>query len=151
MEIRISVFTAMILMLCFAGCTARYTGGNDAVAQVDVFGVQLYSGKDYREINGVRAEEEPCLRGYVRTFDSLDIVVGYGFDGKVRKITTRNAGTAMFGVRPGMPLAEGKTRVLREGFRETASPFTFDLDRYSLTFLIKEKDTIFGLTLQAAE
>jgi hypothetical protein len=122
---------------------------NDIRDQVDVFGVQLFSDTDYREINGVKAEEEPCLRGYERTFDALDIVIGYGFNGKVRKITTRNIATAMFGIHPGMTFDEGRKKILLTGFSESTSPFTFRSNRYSLTFLVDDKSTIFGLTLQS--
>jgi hypothetical protein len=140
-----------VLILLLAGCAGIHLEPNDVRNQVDVFGVQLFSDTDYRVINGVTAEEEPCLRGFERTFDALDIVVGYGFNKKIRKITTRNAATRMFGINPGMPFAEGRKRILQTGLVETASPFTFSSNRYSLTFLVDDKDTIFGLTLQAIE
>jgi hypothetical protein len=149
MTIRKASLIALFLLL--AGCTARYAGHGDIRRQIDVFGVQPYSATDYREIQGVKAEEEPCLRGYERTFDALDIIIGYGFNGKVRKITTRNPATAMFGIRPGMTFKEGRARILREGFREDVTPAAFSSGPYSLTFLVDDKDTIFGLTLLVGE
>lgn len=140
-----------VLLLLLVGCTVQHTAPNDIRNQVDVFGVQLFSDTDYREINGIKAEEEPCLRGYERTFDALDIVVGYGFNGKIRKITTRNVSTSMFGVQPGMTLGKGRKKILETGFSETTTPHTFRLGRHSLTFLVDDKDTIFGLKLQAIE
>ena len=116
--------------------------------QIDVFGVQLYSTVDYQEINGVKAVEEPCLRGYERSFDALDIIIGYGFDGKVRKITTRNPVTSMFGIKPGMTYGEGKQKILQAGFVEHAPPFKFKSNGISLTFLVDEKDRIFALKLE---
>jgi hypothetical protein len=140
-----------VLLFLLVGCTVKHTAANDVRNQVDVFGVQLFSDTDYREINGVKAEEEPCLRGYERTFDTLDIIIGYGFDGKIRKIMTRNATTAMFGIQPGTTLGEGRKKILEAGFTATATPFMFNSNRRSLTFLVDEKDTIFGLTLQSLE
>lgn len=78
-----------VLLLLLVGCTVQDTAPNDSRNQVDVFGVQLFSDTDYREINGIKAEEEPCLSGYERIFDALDIVVGYGFNGKIRKIRSQ--------------------------------------------------------------
>ncbi len=119
--------------------------------QVNVYGVQLFSHVDYREINGVKAVEEPCLRGYERTFDALDITVGYGFDKKIRKITTRNPATSMYGIKPGMSLHEGRQKILQTGFVEFDPPFKFKSNRYSITFLVDDKDIIFGLTLESPE
>jgi len=140
-----------VLTLLLAGCMGRHLAPDAVRNQVDVFGVQLFSDVDYREINGVKAEEEPCLRGYERTFDALDIVVGYGFNGRIRKITTRNAANSMFGIHPGMTFDDGRKMILLAGFREATPPFTFRSDRYSLAFLVDDKDTIFGLTLQSLD
>jgi hypothetical protein len=139
------------MILALTGCMGIHIEHNDVRNQVDVFGVQLFSDTDYREINGVKAEEEQCLRGYERIFDALDIIIGYGFNGRIRKITTRNASTAMFGIQPGMTLSDGRKIILEAGFSEATTPFMFNSTRYSLTFLVDDKDTIFGLTLQARE
>jgi hypothetical protein len=106
---------------------------------------------DYREINGVSAVEEPCLRGYDRSFDALDITIGYGFNKRIRKITTRNSSTSLFGIHPGAPFGEGKQKILQAGFKEYAPPFTVRAERYSLNFLVDGNDTIFGLTLEALD
>lgn len=119
--------------------------------QVNVFGVQLFSDVDYREINGVTAVEEPCLRGYERDFEALDINIGYGFNKKIRKITTRNPGTVLFDINPGMAFREGKQKILQAGFIEFSPPFTFRSNGYSLTFLVDDKGVIFGLTLESPE
>lgn len=119
--------------------------------QVNVFGVQLFSDVDYREINGVMAVEDPCLKGYERIFDALDITIGYGFNKKIRKITTRNPGTSLFGINPGVTYLEGKQKILQAGFIEFASPFTFRSNGYTLKLLVDDKDTIFGLTLESID
>lgn len=119
--------------------------------QVNVFGVQLFSDVDYREINGVMAVEEPCLRGYERSFDALDITIGYGSNKKIRKITTRNPGTSLFGIHPGATYQEGRKKILQAGFTELAPPFAFRSNGYSLTFLVDDKDIIFGLKLESLD
>ena len=119
--------------------------------QVNVLGIQLFSDVDYREIKGVMAVEEPCIRGYERSFDALDITIGYGFNNKIRKITTRNPGTSLFGINPGVNFREGIQKILQAGFIEFAPPFTFRSNGYTLTILVDDKDIIFGLTLAAVD
>ena len=106
MKIRKSIILFPILFF-LAGCAGKHFDRGTVCEQVDVFGIQLFSDRDYKEINGVKADEEPCLRGYERTFDALDLTIGYGFDKKIRKITTRNPGTILFGINPGMSFRAG--------------------------------------------
>ncbi len=121
---------------------------SDLSRQMQVFGVELYSGIDYREIDGVAASEEPCLKGYVRSFDTLDISVGYGFDRKIRKITTRNPGTSIFGITPGMTAAEGGRLALQAGLQEVA-PFKYQGNDINLTLLTDSQGKIFGITIES--
>lgn len=151
MRLQKSIVIAALVVIMVAGCQSTTTGGDRSTSQVDVFGVQLFSGVDYKTINGVVATEEPCLRGYDRSFDALDLTIGYGFDNKIRKITTRNVSTSMFGIRPGMTFEEGKKIILQAGFAEHAPPFAFKSNGYSLTFLVDGNNKIFGLTLESLD
>jgi hypothetical protein len=119
--------------------------------QIDVFGVTLYSEVDYKEINGVRATREPCLRGYERHFEALDVIIGYGFNKKIRKITTLNPKTSLFGIRPGTPFEEGRQRLLKAGLVYLNPPYAFRAEDYSLSLLVNEKNEIFGLTVEALD
>lgn len=123
--------------------------GRDQInSQINVFGVELYSDVDYKDINGVVATEEPCLRGYERNFDALDVSIGYGFDKKIRKITTRNISTSLFGVKPGMAFKDGRKMIMQAGFSEASPPFMFRSNRNYLTFLVDGDNKIFGLTFE---
>ena len=144
------LITLLALLLVVAGMSTSM-GSDKVVGQIDVFGVELFSDVDYKEINGVVATEEPCLRGYDRSFDALDLTIGYGFDNKIRKITTRNFNTSLFGIKPGMAFEEGKKMILQSGFSEYAPPFTFKANRYTLTFLVNSESKIFGLTLESLD
>jgi hypothetical protein len=141
-------FQKVILILLFL-LLAAYVGKSVASDKVDdqinVFGATFFSSVDYREINGVLATEEPCLKGYDRSFDSLDITIGYGFDKRIRKIITRNPGTSIFGVSPGMPFEAGRQKVLQAGFIESGKPTRFRTDKYSLTLLVDGNQKIFGV------
>jgi len=141
----------LLLFLFLTGCMGKHLERDKMSDQVNVFGVQFFSDMDYRKINGVMAVEEPCLRGYERNFDDLDISIGYGFNKKVRKITTRNPGTSLFGIKPGTTYREGRQKILQAGFVEFAPPFTFRSNGYTLKFLVDDKETIFGLTLESLD
>jgi hypothetical protein len=148
MKFRTALIVTFMMGLVLAASPGRGMERDTLKDQIEVFGVQLYSTVDYQEINGVKAVEEPCLRGYERSFDALDIIIGYGFDGKVRKITTRNPVTSMFDIKPGMTYGEGKQKILQAGFVEYVPPFKFKSNGFSITFLVDEKDRIFALKLE---
>jgi len=145
------ILIPLLLPLLLAGCQNRRMQDDKMNDQINVFGIKLLSKVDYKEINGVVATEEPCLRGYERSFDNLDVIIGYGFDHKIRKIMTRNNNTSIFGIIPGMTYKEGKQRILQAGFSEYAPPYTFRANRYSLTFLVNGDNAIFGLTVESLD
>ena len=141
----------LLLFLFLTGCVGKHLDRDKMHDQVNVFGVRLFTDVDFREINGIKAVEEPCLKGYERSFDPLDITIGYGFNKNIRKITTRNPGTTLFGIKPGVTFLEGKQKILQAGFTEFASPFTFRSNGYTLRFLVDDKDVVFGLTLESVD
>lgn len=149
MKYQKSILAALLALLLLAGWTSKGISSDKAVGQANVFGAELFSNVDYREINGVAATEEPCLKGYDRSFDALDITIGYGFDKKIRKIITRNPSTSLFGIRPGMSFEEGKQKILQAGFVASDSPFIFKADRYFLTLLVDGNQKIFGVTIES--
>ncbi len=151
MKFKKLIAVSLLLLPFLTGCMGKQVHRDNIHDQVNVYGIRLFSDADYREINGARAVEEPCLRGYERAFDALDLTVGYGFDKKIRKITTRNSGTSMFDIKPGMSLQEGTQKILQAGFVEFAAPFKFRSNGYSVTFLVDDKDMIFGLTLESLD
>lgn len=142
--------TALLLVaFSLGGCFANQARFDQA-RQVNVFGIELYSDSDYREISGVTAREEPCLKGYERSFDPPDVTIGYGFDRRIRKITTRNPKTSLFGISPGMPAAEAEQRALQAGLQKVSS-HRYQGNGISLFLLIDESGRLFGITLEAVE
>ncbi len=149
MKFRTALIITFLISGLLAGCSGRSLESDMLKDQINVFGVKFSSSIDYQEINGVKAVEEPCLRGYERSFDKLDVIVGYDFDGRVRKITTRNKDTSMFGIKPGMSYSEGKKKILKAGFVEDAPPFKFRSKEFTVTFLVDDRDIIFALKLES--
>jgi len=144
-------FILAILSAFIMGCSAHSSGNNALAKQIDVFGAKPFSNIDFTEINGVKAVEEPCIKGYDRNFDALDIIIGYGFNKRIRKIVTLNPATSMFGVNIGMTINESREKLHKAGFIEDDKPNTFRNDNYSLILLIGSKDKISGLRLEIME
>ena len=145
------LLSVLLLSFFLIGCLGKQGVDEKLYGQLNIFGVELFSDVDYRHINGVAAIEEPCLKGYERSFDALDVSIGYGFDKTIRKITTRNASTSLFGINPGMPYQEGKEKILQAGFSEDVPPFKYKANGYTLKLLVDGNETIFGLTLETID
>jgi len=141
----------MLLPLLLAGCIGNVAKSSIEPGQLDVFGVSMNSPTDYVEIMGVKGTDEPCLRGKDRTFYSLDISIGYGRDGKIRKITTRNPQNSMFGVHPGDPLASALVKTREAGFVENDSPYRFRKNELTMKLLVDGNGELFGLILEAVD
>jgi hypothetical protein len=148
---RFSTFIFSTLCILIVGCLTHNTGNSVLAKQVDVFGAIPFSNIDFTEINGVKAVEEPCIRGYERIFDALDITIGYGFNRRIRKIVTLNPVTSMFGVHIGMTIDESREKLHKTGFIESGKPNSFRNDNYYLTLLTGSKDRVSGLRLEIME
>jgi hypothetical protein len=144
-----NVTTTVLLLLCLTGCFAKYAA-TDVSRQTHVFGIELNSGIDYQEIGGVKATEEPCLKGYERSFDQLDVTIGYGFDKKIRKITTRNSSTNVFGISPGVSLEEGR-RLAQHASLSEVSQYHYQGKGVTLTLLVDGHNKVFGITVETED
>lgn len=135
-----------------AGCLGPTMTAKELKSQVQVFAVELGSTVDYREINGVTAEEEPCLHGYERSFAPLQISIGYSPAKKIRKIITRNPATSLFGIHPGMAISAALPLVTQAGFVPTTfSPHIFSAGDYLLSLQVDGNGTVSALTLEVED
>ena len=150
MNLQRTVVTYLFPLL-LTGCTVGTIRPESLQAQVQVFGVQLHSNRDYREINGATPSEEPCLRGYERSYDRLQISIGYGFDAHIRKISTRNPETSIFGLRPSMTFTSASQSILNAGFTPYAPPHIFRSGPYILSVQVDSHGMIVGITLETID
>ncbi|MFH0977016.1 MAG: hypothetical protein V1874_14640 [Spirochaetota bacterium] len=150
---KLQISLSFILVFLAVCCAGKQIEDDKIKRQIDVFGVYLSSSVEYKEINGDPAVEESCScsDGYDLNFDVLDITIGYTANKKIRKITTYNPGTSMFGIRPGMSFSSSRQKILDAGFSESGRSFMFTNGRYLVTFLVEKKDDIFGLIIETAE
>ena len=141
----------VLLSLLCAGCFGNEVRNSRDPALVDVFGVVFLSETDYRQIRGVRGVDEPCLRGFDRSFDELDVVIGYDREGRVRKITTRNPQTSLFGVHPGDTAASAVAAIRGAGFAEDGTSSRFRNGGLALTVRADPSGRLSGMTLETVD
>lgn len=141
---------ALLAVLLAVGCSRSAVDWRirEANRDIRVFGIELGSARDIREIAGVVASEEPCLRGYERGFDTLAVSIGYGNDRKIRRIMTRNRETSVFGISPGRPFGEGVSALGSAGFHPGDTPYRFGDGVIAVTLLVDGAGTIFGITVE---
>ncbi|TAL16239.1 hypothetical protein EPN96_10345 [bacterium] len=145
-----TVLFALLALLTLAadGCGRNTVRSDEINKEIDVFGVTLLSREDLNVLKGVKAASEPCLKGCVYIFDSLDVSIGYGHDGVVRMITSHNPKNSIFGISPGNEFAAAREKILLAGFAQGLTPYKFTKEIYLLTFLVNESGMVFGISLE---
>ena len=139
----------VLILVFLAGCLAHGRAAKPLPGRIEVFGVAFGAAADYRQLAGVTGTDEPCLHGFERTFEALEVVIGYGFDRRVRKIVTHHPATRIFGVHPGMRGEEGERLLSQAGLVRRAQLRTWWGDGYGITLLMDETGTIAGITVAA--
>ena len=113
-----------------------------------VFGAKLGSAGIPDGLAGVPAEETPCLKGRDLSYEARDVLIGYGHNGKIRKVMTRNPATSIYGIRPGDEFAAVEEKVMAAGFRETGTTHRYSGGCCLLTLFVDEAGRVFGLILE---
>ena len=138
------------LFLFLPGCSNSKPGSDEINKQIDVFGIHLFSEEMFQKIKEVTAVEEPCIKGYEKIYDQLDVSIGYSKSGYIRKITTLNKDTAMFGIKPGEAFPTGKDMILKAGFIQGDTDYHYKKDWCSFTLLV-DKNNIFGMRIEVID
>jgi len=146
-----SVVLLGILTILLTGCLANRLGGEGLNKQINVFGLSLYSAHDDKSIRGVVPIKEPCLKGFEYIYDPLDLTISYGFNDRIRRITTRNKETSMFNIHIGDSFSKGKDIIRQAGFSEGDSPYKFVKDGCLFTLLVDDHERIFGMSFEVLD
>jgi hypothetical protein len=137
---------AAIVAAC-AG-TGRF-GPEEANRRIRVFDARLRSADGIRAPEAPAATDEPCINGFERRYEALDVSLGYGFDGKVRRISTGNRATSVFGISPGDSGTEGKAKLVSAGFAPIGEGSRFGNGGIRVTLLADANGTIFSIAVEA--
>jgi len=145
---RLTFLAAALSLALIAGCVTAGPGVKAANDGLLVFGAKLGVAGVPDGLAGEPAEETPCLKGRDFSYEARDVLIGYGRDGKIRKVMTRNPSTSIYGIRPGDGFATAEANVLAAGFRETGTTHRYSDGCCLLTLFVDEAGRVFGLILE---
>jgi len=149
-----SILLPLITLFIISGfyaCDRKIPGSEEINQAIKVFGVQLFSEADYKDIKGIIPSKEPCTKGFEYIYDSLDISIGYSFKGYIRKITSLNKSTSMFDIHIGDSFQSGTAKILKSGFKKSEDPYSFVKDWCSFTLLVNEQQKVFGMRVEVLD
>jgi hypothetical protein len=149
-------FLLMTVIFCIGslistGCAMKKPGSDNINSQINVFNVALFAPADKSPIEGVSPRREPCVSGYEFYYDDLDFVLSFHNNNHIWRITTRNKRTSMFGIYPGDSFLQAKDKIMRLGFSQGYTPYKFVKDWCLFTFLVNEKNDVFGMTIEVLD
>lgn len=149
----LALVTVFLLLTGLAGC------GNNADAfiteevnpQIKVFGVQLNMEEPkVHEAVPTEGEEAMCIYGY--EYEYVDSRVNIGFDAetrKVRRVTTKNPDTSIYGIVPGATLEEANQILDSHGFTKSdKSEYIFYKENIRLTLISMKGTHADGVTVE---
>lgn len=152
-KVPFALLTILILLTGLAGC------GNNSEAfiteevnpQIKVFDVQLNMAEpDVHEAIPTKGEEAMCIYGYEYEYE--DSLVNIGFDGetnKVRRVTTKNPATSIYGIVPGATLAEANQILDSHGFSKSEdSKYMFYKENIRLTLISMKSSHADGVIVE---
>ena len=148
---RLKCLAAVMSIALLAGCAGAGPSAKAANDGLLVFDAKLGEAGVPDGLTGVPSEETPCLNGRDFSYETRDVLIGYGHDGRIRKVVTRNPGTSIYGIRPRDEFAAAEAKVLAAGFRETGAKHRYGNECCLLTLAVDEAGRVFGLILELRE
>ncbi|TJX12942.1 hypothetical protein E9840_11435 [Tissierella creatinini] len=120
------VCTILIVLLIMAVLTACSSSESPFITdevnpQIDVYGVQIYMPEEeVHKLIPTEGEEAQCIYGYEYQYEESLVNIGFNSDTKeVRRVSTKNPDTSIYGVVPGMELEEAYTIIDSHGFTKS--------------------------------
>jgi hypothetical protein len=118
---------------------------------IDVLGIQLgMTEEEVFKLAGSDGEKALCTQGYEYAYSSKKLNIGFNSETKtVRRITTKNPETSIFGMKPGMTVDEAFAKIEGIGFtKDSASNYKFHNQNITLTILSMEGTLADGVTIE---
>jgi hypothetical protein len=101
----------------------RFIHYKEVNPNIDVLGIKLNMPESkVHEFAGPKGEKAMCVYGYEYEYEDKLINIGFKSDkGTVRRITTKNPDTSIYGIMPGADLINAYTQVEANGFKKNDS------------------------------
>lgn len=142
----------LVLTFAISGCTSSSTFiEKDVNPEIDVSGVQLLMDEQkVHEAIGSQGEKAMCVYGYEYTYADKNINIGFNSETQqVRRVTTKNPGTSVFDIKPGMELSETYKMLKENGFtQEAESKYRFHKENVIFSIISMHGTHADGLSIE---
>ncbi len=118
---------------------------------INVLGIKLGMAEaKVHESAGSQGEKAMCIYGYEYEYADKLINVGFQSDkGTVRRVTTKNPNTSIYGIKPGIELAEAYARITANGFtRDDISKYKFYKDNIIFSIISMKGTNADGISIE---
>lgn len=141
----------MMMLLTLAGCS----NSNDSFIEkevnpnIDVFAVKmLMDEKSVHEAIGAEGEKAMCVYGYEYDYSDKLINIGFNSDAKlVRRVSSKNPETSIYGIKPGMELTKAYKIITSNGFKKD-SKYKFSKDNVILSITSMKGTNADGIAIE---
>jgi len=149
------ILSAFLLLMLFmaAGCTGTDSSfiKKEVNPQINVLGVQLFMDESkVHETVGSKGEKAMCVYGYEYNYEDQRINIGFNSQTQqVRRVTTRNPDTSIYGIKPGAELSKAYDTIASNGYtREEDSKYRFHKENIILSITSMKGTHADGLTIE---
>ncbi len=149
------IFSLLILaitLFTIAGCSNTTDSFIKEVnSNVNVLGIKFNMNEDQvKKLAGSDVEKEPCITGYEFAYNDKLINIGFkNEEGTVRRITTKNHDTSIYGIKPGDKLEAAFAKIKESGFTvDSSSKYKFHKNNIIVTILSMKETNADGLTIE---
>ncbi len=153
--IRLSVWAvlALIMATCLAGCGSSASSfiEKEVNPNINVLGIKLDMAEaKVHESAGSQGEKAMCIYGYEYAYADKLINIGFKSDkGTVRRVTTKNADTTIYGIKPGTELPEAYAKINANGFTgDDSSKYRFYKNNIILSIISMKGTNADGITIE---
>ena len=141
----------MAIGLAGCGSSASSFIEKEANPNINVLGIKLDMAEaKVHELTGVQGEKAMCIYGYEYEYADKLINVGFKSDkGTVRRVTTKNPDTSIYGIKPGTELAEAYSKINANGFtRDDISKYKFYKDNIIFSIISMKGTNADGISIE---
>lgn len=143
----------LFMLFVFSGCANANNSfiEKEVNPQINVFEVQLLMDEQkVHETVGSKGEKAMCVYGYEYTYADKNINIGFNSETQqVRRVTTRNPDTAIYGIKPGVELAQAYEIMADKGFtKDAASKYRFQKENIIFSIISMKGTHADGLNIE---
>ena len=135
--IRLTIFILLAILTSCGNVEDAFIS-EEVNPQINVFNVQIYMDEpDVHEAIPTKGEKAMCIYGYEYEYEQIRVNIGFNSETeKVRRVTTKNSDTSIYGIVPGTELEEVYKIIDSHGFSKSdSSKYIFYKENVRLTLI----------------